>query len=215
MLLNHAALSRLHESLRDQAELTSAWLRHLLSWLWFLGTAVPWGYGRSLPHLRRTVWDHCLSPGSWSSLRAAAQYRVHLSQQQPRFESSAVRARWSAESARQPGYCTTSPSCLRHASCPLSVLCSAARCAFHLRAQRPHETTNRARTYARAQSTHPSQLMSIAHLLTQYSACASALADAFVIRMLAALTSPHKLRRTQPGPPGSSKLSLEGRLVHW
>ena len=113
------------------------------------------------------------------------QSRVHQSQQQPasepllQFVSSAVRARWYAVSAKLPR-CCTSPSCMRHAPCPLTGLCSAARCACHHRAHQPHETTNRpltglcsaarcachhrahqphettnrARTYARALSTH-------------------------------------------------------------
>ena len=92
------------------------------------------------------------------------------------FASSAVHARWSAVSSRQPGYCT-SPSCLRHASCPPSMLCSTARRACHFRLHGPHETTNRARTYARAHSMHLSQLMLLASPPTRCSTFASAQAS--------------------------------------
>ena len=58
-------------------------------------------------------------------------------------------------------------TCQRHASCPPSVLCFAARCECHLRAHQPHVPTYRARTSARVRSTRPSLPMQRASQLTQ------------------------------------------------
>ena len=100
----------------------------------------------------------------------------------------------------------------KHASCPPSVLCSAARCACHHRAHQLHGTTNRARTYARAQSKHLSELTSLSFLQAQFSACASALASV--------LCHPRARRHHRPaqaawdpGPPSCSKFSLEGFMI--
>ena len=57
-------------------------------------------------------------------------------------------------------------TCQRHASCPLSVLCFAARCECHLRAHQLHVPTYRARTSARVRSTRPSLPMQCAFQLS-------------------------------------------------
>ena len=108
----------------------------------------------------------------------------------------------------------TSPSCPKHASCPLSVWCSAARCVCSHHVHQFRETTNRARTCARAPSTHPSQLASLACRPAPNSACVSALQrQSFIICMFAAFISPHQQRGAQPNTPGCSKLSLEGLRI--
>ena len=45
VLFNHAALGQLHEHVRqrNRAKLSWARLRHLLPWLWLLGTTIKWG----------------------------------------------------------------------------------------------------------------------------------------------------------------------------
>ena len=106
----------------------------------------------------------CLTAAHCILIRAISCSSVS-SVPQRRFACSVVRARCSAASARQPGYCI--------ASCPPSVLCSAVKSACHLRARQPEKTTNRARTYARALSTRLFLPMPLACPPAQCSTCAS------------------------------------------
>ena len=87
----------------------------------------------------------------------------------------------------------------RHASCPPSVLCFAARCECHLRPHQPHVPTYRARTSARVRSTRPSLPMQ---------------RDSQLTVSLPSGTPPASVHRgTQPSPPSCSEFRLEGLRI--
>ena len=129
-------------------------------------------------------------------------------------------ARYRSAGSVKPPECCRSPSGLKHASCPPSVLGSAAGCACHLRARQHHGTTNGARTYARAVSTHLSLPMLRVYLPTR---CLP-----FAAFQASALRHPHVhcLHRpaqptwdpTRPTPAAATSAWRESgsrRLLHW
>ena len=61
----------LHKHLRQRnwAKLSWARLRHLLPWLWFLGTTIKWGNRGRRPQFRCAVWNHCPGPGAYPLFR--------------------------------------------------------------------------------------------------------------------------------------------------
>ena len=72
---------------RDRAELTWAWLRHLLSWLWFLGTAIQRVYGCCRP----SPCSVGPLPESRCLFNHVAQLALPQSGQQPRCQRCAIR----------------------------------------------------------------------------------------------------------------------------
>ena len=213
-VVDYAALSQLHEHLRQRdTELTRACLRHLLPWLWFLGTTVQWGCGccchsfavqcgTIAPPSERAMaamsaMRHALGPGSaasttpWPCASPVSLVGAKVSLQLDRCTLHLVPRNLVLQKFR----CS-----LIAAHCILfrAISCSSISTATSECSSAP---------VCKFLSTHLSQLMPLACQRSRLSLrLCPGVNQSFIVRMSVAI-SPHQQRGTQPS---CSKLSLEG-----